>query len=339
MAGRAIDPFGDDGAARYLPDARNDDKRGGPGMRILFLGAGSVGGYFGGRLMEVGADVTFLVRPRRQGELRENGLMVDSPHGNIRLPAQTIAKARPGYDVVVLACKAFDLDGAVDAIRPAMEDGRAVVMPLLNGLNHIDRLDAAFGADRVMGGLCHIPITMDPGGLIRHLNPIHKLIFGARSPGQQGVVDGLAAAFSGTRVDWRTSDTIMLDLWEKFFFLATLAAGTCTMRASVGSIAGQPGGEAFMTGLFEEARATATAEGFPPRDAVVAEYRAQITDKTSGVTASMYRDIARGNRTEAEHILGDLVRRGTSHSLSMPLMSLALLHLRAYEAERAKTQG
>ncbi|WP_119678099.1 ketopantoate reductase family protein [Indioceanicola profundi] len=304
-------------------------------MRILFLGAGAVGGYFGGRLMEQGADVTFLVRPRRQAELLENGLVVESPQGNIRLPAQTIKAAKPGFDLVVLACKAFDLDNAIESIRPAMT-GNTVVMPLLNGLNHIDRLDAAFGAERVMGGLTHMPITMEPGGTIRHLNPIHKLVFGARQPGQQPVVDALAKAFDGAKVDWRTSENIMLDLWEKFFFLATLAGGTCTMRASVGSIASQPGGEAFMTGLFEECRAAATAEGYPPRDEIVAEYQAQIVDKSSNVTASMYRDISRGNRTEAEHILGDIVRRGTSRGVAMPLMSLALLHLRAYEAEREK---
>lgn len=304
-------------------------------MRILFLGAGAVGGYFGGRLMERGADVTYLVRPRRQAELMENGLVVDSPHGNIRLPAQTIKAARPGYDLVVVACKAFDLDGAIEAIAPAVGEG-TVVMPLLNGLNHIDRLDAAFGPARVMGGLCHIPITMEPGGTIRHLNPIHKFVFGARQPSQQPTVDALAKAFEGTKVDWRTSGSIMLDLWEKFFFLATLAGGTCTMRAAIGSIVSQPGGEAFMTGLFEECRAVATAEGYAPRDEIVAEYRAQITDKSSTVTASMYRDVARGNRTEAEHILGDIIRRGGNHGIEMPLMSLALLHLRAYEAERAK---
>lgn len=180
-------------------------------MRILFLGAGAVGGYFGGRLMEQGADVTFLVRPRRQAELLENGLVVESPQGNIRLPAQTIKAAKPGFDLVVLACKAFDLDNAIESIRPAMT-GNTVVMPLLNGLNHIDRLDAAFGAERVMGGLTHMPITMEPGGTIRHLNPIHKLVFGARQPGQQPVVDALAKAFDGAKVDWRTSENIMLDL-------------------------------------------------------------------------------------------------------------------------------
>lgn len=302
-------------------------------MRILFLGAGATGGYFGGRLMEAGADVTFLVRPRRQAQLLSDGLVVDSPHGAVRLPAQTILKPRHAYDLVVLTSKAFDLDGAIDSITPAMGPD-SVVMPLLNGLNHIDRLEAAFGPERVMGGLCHIPITMDPDGTIRHLNPIHRLIFGARSPAQQPVVERLAAAFSGAQVEWSVSSQIMQDLWEKFVFLTTLAAGTCLMRGSIGAIVRQPGGEAFLTGLFAECRAVAAAAGHGPRPAVVADYLGQITDKASTVTASMYRDVAAGKPTEAEHILGDMVRRGAALGVSTPLLSLALLHLRTYEAQR-----
>ncbi|MFM2041721.1 MAG: 2-dehydropantoate 2-reductase [Pseudomonadota bacterium] len=304
-------------------------------MRILILGAGAVGGYFGGRLMEKGADVTFLVRPVRMRQLRESGLVVASPHGDIRLPAQVARTARPGYDLVILACKAFDLDGAVEAIRPAVDAG-AIVLPLLNGIRHLDVLDRAFGVARVAGGLCHIPITLDGEGVVRHLSPIHKLVFGARDPDQQPVLDRLAAAFQGTRVDWRTSDRIMLDLWEKYFFLSTLAAGTCLIRAPVGAIVGRPGGAEFMLALFEEARGVAVAEGFPPRDSVIDEYRPQIADPESPVTASMYRDVARGRPTEAEHILGDLVRRGRGHGLPLPHLSTALLHLRTYEELRAR---
>ncbi|ACJ00810.1 2-dehydropantoate 2-reductase [Rhodospirillum centenum] len=307
-------------------------------MRILFLGAGATGGYFGGRLMEAGADVTFLVRPRRQAQLRENGLVVESPAGNIRLPAQTITKARPGYDLVVLTSKAYDLDGAIEAIRPALEP-RTLVMPLLNGLNHIDLLDAAFGRERVLGGMCHIPITLEPDGTIRHLSPVHRLAFGARSPGQDAMVGRLAEAFRPTPVEWRRSDAIMQDLWEKFVFLATLAAATCLMRAPVRAIVSQPGGEGFLRALFAEAQATALAEGYPPSPASVTDSLDQLTDKESALTASMMRDVVRGHRVEGEHIIGDMVRRGERHGLSMPLMSLALLHLRAYESERLRRAG
>lgn len=308
-------------------------------MRILFLGAGGVGGYFGGRLMEAGADVSFLVRPRRQAQLMENFLRVESPHGNMRLPAQTITKARKPYDLVVLTCKAYDLDSAMETIQPAIGPD-TLILPLLNGLNHIDRLDAAFGAERVMGGLCHIPITMEPDGTIRHLSQIHRLVFGARSANQQAMVDALSAAFTPTPVEWSRSDNIMLDMWEKFFFLATLAATTCLMRGSVADINSLPGGTAFMTAAFEEAASVAAAEGYAPRSAMLERYRAELTDPSNPMNASMARDMGRGNRTEAEHIIGDMVRRGGQHGLSSPLLSLALLHLRVHERQlAAKTAG
>ncbi|MFY8093679.1 MAG: ketopantoate reductase family protein [Niveispirillum sp.] len=299
-------------------------------MRILILGAGGVGGYFGGRLMEAGANVSFLVRPRRQAQLMENWLRVESPHGNIRVPAQTVTKARKPYDLVLLTCKAWDLDAAIDSVTPAMGPD-SILMPLLNGVRHMEVLDRAFGRERVMGGLCHIPITLDEQGVVRHLSTIHKLVFGARHEGQLAAVAALAEAFRPTCVDWHLSDNIMQDLWEKYFFLATLAGSTCLMRGTVGSINRQPGGTDFMKALLAECAAVATAEGYAPRTALLDEYGGQIVDAGSKVNASMARDVAKGGRTEAEHILGDLASRARAHGLATPLLDLALLHLRVHE--------
>lgn len=299
-------------------------------MRILFLGAGGVGGYFGGRLMEAGADVSFLVRPRRQAQLMENLLRVESPHGNIRLPAQTITKARHPYDLVIVACKAWDLDSAIDSIGPAMGP-TSMVMPLLNGIRHLERLDQAFGRQRVMGGLCHIPITLDATGTIRHLSRIHKLVFGIRDTCQSTMVDALAGALRPTRVDWQLSPDIMQDLWEKYFFLASLAAATCLMRGSVGAINRQPGGEVFMRGLLAECAGIAALAGFPPRPEKLDEYGNQLLDPASTLTASMARDVAAGGRTEAEHILGHLTDTARHHACATPLLDQALLHLRVHE--------
>lgn len=299
-------------------------------MRILFLGAGGVGGYFGGRLMEAGANVSFLVRPRRQAQLMENWLRVESPHGNIRVPAQTVTTARKHYDLVVLACKAWDLDAAIASVTPAMGPD-SILMPLLNGMRHMDVLDQAFGRERVLGGLCHLPITMDEQGVIRHLSTIHKLVFGARHPGQEALATALADAFRPTRVDWQLSHDIMQDLWEKYFFLATLAGATCLMRGTVGAINRQPGGTEFMRVLLAECAAVATAEGFAPRPLLLAEYGAQVVDTGSSLNASMARDVARRSRTEAEHILGDLAGRARARGVATPLLDLALLHLRVHE--------
>ena len=255
---------------------------------------------------------------------------MESPHGNIRVPAQTVTTARKHYDLVVLACKAWDLDAAIASVTPAMGPD-SILMPLLNGMRHMDVLDQVFGRERVLGGLCHLPITMDEQGVIRHLSTIHKLVFGARHPGQEALAAALADAFRPTRVDWQLSRDIGQDLWEKYFFLATLAGATCLMRGTVGAINRQPGGTEFMRTLLAECAAVATAEGFAPRPLLLEEYGAQVVDRASSLNASMARDVARRSRTEAEHILGDLAGRARARGVATPLLDLALLHLRVHE--------
>src|SRR5687767_6804742 len=138
-------------------------------MKILVLGAGGIGGYFGGRLLEGGADVTFLVRPRRRTQLQQDGLRVESPLGDIRLPARTVTddELRPGYDVVLLTCKAYDIDSAMASVAPVV-DRTCAILPLLNGLAHFDRLDARFGPDRIVGGTCSINVTLRSDGVVQH---------------------------------------------------------------------------------------------------------------------------------------------------------------------------
>ena len=183
-------------------------------MRILVLGAGATGGYFGGRLIEAGCDVTFLVRPARAERLAETGLIVESPLGDISRPvnaitADTVAR---DYDVVLLSCKAYDLDDAIATIAPAMRPTTQV--PLLNGMSHLDRLDKAFGAARVLGGLCQIAAMLAPDGTVRHLNQTHVLAFGHRSEARQAFCEELQASMLGARIDLRRSDLIIHDMGE-----------------------------------------------------------------------------------------------------------------------------
>lgn len=204
-------------------------------MRILILGAGATGGYFGGRMVEAGCAVTFLVRPARAEKLRGSGLVIDSPLGDIRTPVQTVTAdaLAADYDLVLLSCKAFDLEDAIASVAPAVGP-ETRVLPVLNGLSHIDRLDAAFGAERVLGGLVAIAATLTPDGAVRHLNRLHVLTFGHRSDGQRAFCEALQADIGRARVDVKRSEAIILEMWEKWIFLATLAAATCLMRASVG---------------------------------------------------------------------------------------------------------
>jgi 2-dehydropantoate 2-reductase len=306
-------------------------------MRILILGAGATGGYFGGRFAQAGADVTFLVRPARAERLRAEGLRIASPFGDVALTPQlvTAEAVRPDYDLVILSCKAWDLEESVAAIAPAMA-ADARVLPLLNGLRHLDVLDVAFGAGRVVGGMCYIAATLAQDGVVRHLNRIHGFVFGPRSPTQEPFCEGLLAALRGATADVRLSAIIMTEMWEKWISIAALAGATCLMRAAVGDIVAAPGGEALVDGLLGEASAVAAAAGHPPRPKPIARFRELLTEPGSTFTASMLRDIETGGRIEADHLLDDLVARARAAGLATPLLDLAFCHLKAYEARRAR---
>ena len=206
-------------------------------MRFLILGAGATGGYFGARLAAAGADVTFLVRDRRRGQLAARGLTVKSGFGDFNAQVKTITQSDDlkGYDIVMLSCKAYDLEAAIDAIRPAV-GAQTLVLPLLNGIKHLDALDAAFGRERVLGGSCHLSVTLDAEGTIHHLNKLHLLTFGPREPGQAASCKTLLGIFQAANFDTKLRDDVMQAMWDKWVLLASLASLTCLFRASVGDM-------------------------------------------------------------------------------------------------------
>ena len=306
-------------------------------MRILVLGAGGTGGYFGGRLAQAGADVTFLVRPARAERLRAHGLVIRSPAGDAQLPVQIItaseAAAWGHADLVLLSCKAYDLDSAMDGFAPPMGP-ETVVVPLLNGMQHLDRLDARFGAERVMGGRCMISSTLDDDGNILHLSAFHILSFGERPSGGSDRAQALAAAFGNAGFDVQRSDAMLQDMWEKWLFLATLASSTCLMRAAIGDILAAPHGRETIAALFNECMAIAAANGYPPRAPALEQARATLFAEGSPLTASMLRDLERGAPIESDQIVGDLLaRRGQTDA---PTLQMALTSLKAYEARRKR---
>ena len=312
-------------------------------MRVLVLGAGGTGGYFGGRLAQSRADVTFLVRPPRAAQLARDGLRIRSPLGDADLRVETVtadalsarAAAAP-FDLVLLSCKAYDLDSAIAAVAPAVEAG-AAVLPILNGLRHYAALDARFGAERVVGGLCFISVVKDDDGAIRHLGKPASITFGERS----GDIDSprtraFEALCAQAGIDHLRSPRIAREAWSKYSFLAALAAGTCLMRAGVGRIVAGEGGRAFMAGLHGECLAVAAAEGEPVPDAAAATARDTLTQSGSPLEASMLRDLRGGHAIEGGHIVGDMLHRARAHGIDAPLLATAWLHLQAYEAGRVE---
>jgi len=306
-------------------------------MRILVVGAGAIGGYFGARLLQAGRDVTFLVRPKRAAQLKRTGLAIRSPHGDFDLPAPPTALAEDlsgPFDLVLLSCKAYDLEGAAESMAPAVGESTAI-LPVLNGMRHLDFLDARFGAGRALGGLCVISAGLDPDGRILHLNDLHALAFGERDGSRSARAEAVASALSGARFDARLSQSIVQEMWEKWMFIAALAGTTCLMRATVGDIVAA-GAANVATTLLDECAAIAAREGFAPGAAALQFIRATLTAPGSRLTASMLRDVERGAPVEADHVIGDLLRRGDAATTERSALGLAYAQLRAYEARQAR---
>jgi len=307
-------------------------------MRILVLGAGGTGGYFGGRLTQAGVDVTFLVRPARAAQLDANGLIIRSPLGDAQLTvrhltAEQLAAAAP-FDVILLSCKAYDLESSLDAVAPAMGE-HTTLLPILNGLRHYETLDRRFGAARVLGGLCFISVTKPASGEVLHLGKPASVTFGERTgqPYSERCA-AIAAAFSQAKVEHKHSLTIVQDIWIKYSFLTALAAATCLMRASVGVIVATDDGRDFMQRLYAECIEVAAASGSPiPATAQELAIR-NLTQEGSPVTASMLRDLEFGQPIEGGHIVGDMLARARAAGIDAPLLSVALCHLQAYTAQR-----
>ena len=298
-------------------------------MRILVLGAGGIGGYYGGRLVEAGADVSFLVRPARADLLRANGLHIESPLGNARLAVHAVEQAESAYDLVLLSCKAYDLDDAVAAIGPAVGPATTIV-PLLNGLAHLDRLDAAFDPQIVLGGLAHISAVLTADGTIRHLNKLQTLTLGPRTPDQTSRCDAVEAALRTASFATKRSEDVVQDMWEKFAFITAAAAITCLMRASTGAIMDADDGKRLTLALLAECDTVACASGYAIRAKAQGWAQPFLTQRGSDFTASMLRDLEAGGRIEADHLQGDMIARGAALGVPTDLLKVAYCQLKAY---------
>lgn len=311
-------------------------------MRVLVVGAGAVGGYFGGRMLAAGRDVSFLVRPQRAALLAKNGLVIKSPAGDLSLaapPTVLSEQLQPRYDLVILSCKAYDLDDAIASFTPAVSE-KTMILPLLNGMRHLDVLDKNFGKDRVLGGQCAISSTLDAQGAILHLAPSHALTFGERDGTMSERVGQVLATMSGAGFDPHASGNILQSMWEKWVLLASLAGSTSLMRSAIGDIMEAPGGQQFILDILEECSRVATASGYPPGTGFFTQLRSLLTTTGSPLTASMFRDMENHARIEADQIIGNLIERGQSLGLKepgLPLLRLVYTHLKSYEARSKRT--
>jgi len=304
-------------------------------MRILVVGAGAIGGFFGGRLLAARRDVTFLVRERRAAQLARTGLVIRSKLGDVSLPSPPLVSAetvKGPYDVVLLACKAFDLAGALEAFAPAVGPDTAI-LPLLNGLAHLDALARRFSKKNVLGGQAALPLTLDPEGRVLHLGEQLAISFGELDGTVSPRVSALAAEFAAAGIQAGQSTAMLQEMWEKWAFIATAGGITSLMRGTVGDIVAG-GGAPLTTALYDEIATIAAANGHPLRAAAVERARTTLTATGSPFNSSMARDVADGHRTEADHVIGDLLARRKGGDY--PMLTVAYAHLKTYEARRQR---
>ncbi len=301
-------------------------------MRLLVVGAGATGGYFGGRLAHAGRDVTFLVRPRRAAELQAKGLRAASPHGGFELAPKIVsAGAIPAhFDAILLTVKAYALEAALEDLAPAVGPD-TMILPVLNGMRHMDVIAQRFGPHALAGCVCRIPAQLGEEGQIVHLGTFHSLDYGELDGARSERIEQLDAFMQNAGFDARLSAAILQDMWEKWAMLASLAGVTCLMRGSVGEVVAAPGGSDFVNRLLDEIAVIAAAAGHAPREAFLAKTRAQLTEPSSAFTASMYRDMQTGAPVEADEIVGDLLVRARQAGVPAPLLAAAYTHLAVYQ--------
>jgi 2-dehydropantoate 2-reductase len=309
-------------------------------MRILIVGAGAVGGYFGARLAEAGRDVTFLVRPSRAAQLRQHGLRIVSPYGDLSLRPKLVGSAQidAPYDLIFLSVKAYALESAIDDFAAAVGP-QTMIMPVLNGMRQLDLLTKRFGAQPLIGGVCLVVAEIDQRGRIVQMAGIQELAYGELNGELTPRLRSLDATLRGAGFDAHLSTDIEHAMWEKWVQLASLGALTCLMRAAIGDIAAAAGGTELSLAILEECTAVAATCGHMPSQAFLSGHAEAMTKPGSALTSSMYRDLRKGAPVEAEHILGDLFDRGAAHGLNTPLLKASLVNLRVYQAAVLKSAG
>ena len=301
-------------------------------MRLLVVGAGSTGGYFGGRLAQAGRGVTFLVRPARAAHLEERGLEILSPHGNYTLRPKLVSADRLSgpYDAILLTVKAFSLESALSDMAEAVGP-ETMILPVLNGMRHVDILAGRFGKRSVVGCACKITASIDDRGRIVQHTLLQDIAYGEMDGVVSPRIQGLDQFMRGAGFDARLVSDIKREMWEKWILLASLGGLNCLMRGTIGEVAQAPLGPEFVLRLLQEIVAVAEAVGVGPRPEFMAAAKKGLTAPDSTQTSSMYRDLLRGVPIEADQIIGDLLERARGAGIETPLLGAIWTHLCVYQ--------
>ena len=290
-------------------------------MKIAIIGAGGVGGYFGARLQQAGADVGFVARGAHLEALRREGLKVESPLGDIHLPRVHVTDNAADLgraDIVWLAVKLWDTEAAIRSMRSVVGPDTGIIS-FQNGVQKDDVLRQAFGDAAVMGGVGYIAANIDRPGVIKHTGTMQRLIFGEYDGRRSRRAEALLEACIRGGINAELSDDVRKAIWEKFVFLVGLSGSTTTMRATIGPIRSNPRARAFLFDLMRETVAVGRALGV----ALPADYADQRLTFVDGLpetmTSSMHHDLNGRKRLEVSWLSGGVVRLGETARVPTPI--------------------
>ncbi len=294
-------------------------------MRITILGAGGVGGYYGGLLARAGHPVALLARGAHLDALRERGLEVRTPEGSFTVPVeaagdpQTLGQA----DLAIVAVKSYSLAEIAPAAR-LLAEGGAVILPLLNGVEAANRLIASgVPADRVLGGLTEISAARVAPGVVERRSPFQRVGVGELAGGISERAERIAAAFRKAGADARASADITADLWRKLSFIASMAAACGLARSPVGPIRDAPLGHLLIERAVREVIAVGRAHGVDLGEDDAARTLAFIDSLAPGIKPSFMLDLESGGPTELDDLCGAVSRIGREVGIETPVHDVA----------------
>jgi 2-dehydropantoate 2-reductase len=301
-------------------------------MKILVVGAGAVGGYFGGRLLEKGEDVTFLVRKGRKQQLKETGLVIKSINGDVTLEPSLIESGEniEAFDVILLSMKAYHLEKAINDFRPYVGP-KTVIIPLLNGISHINKLIATFSEPNVLGGLCYVESTLDKNGHIIQTSGLHDLVFGERTGEKTERITRLQQAFKSAKGNYVLSENINRDMWHKYLFISTFSGVTSLFRSPIGPIRDDELGASTIQSTLNESSSIMRSVQAPLADDIVDVNWNKLHSIDYKMKSSLQRDMEKGLSVEGDHFYGYLLRIAKEKEISAPTLEKIYANLKIYE--------
>ena len=300
-------------------------------MKVLILGVGGLGGFFGAHLQKTNCDVTFLVTDKTKKLVSETGIKILSDFGNFKINPILITKKslKINYDVIIISCKAYHLDEAIADLKPTQKN--AIIIPLLNGQAHISKLEKAFKRENVFGGVAHVSSNTTSPGEIKHVGKIKRLTFGSRYEVNKNIANEFYQLCRKADFQTMLSDNIDHDIWEKWIFIATIAGSTTLFQTSIDNISKKPNGKIFIQNLWNECINISKENGYELRAEAKSLHEDLLFKSDVPFKASMLVDMEKKLMTEHEHIFFEFIKLGKKKKLNTSLLETCHLNMNIYE--------